>query len=209
MISGLADAALSAWLLLAAGPAGASGLDGLLRSLAREPPQTIGFVETHRSPLLDQDLAVSGELEYHGPGRLSRVVNEPYRERTDIDGADVRIRREGRPERRFSLRRSAELGGLMTAFSALLSGDRAALEAAFELRAEIRPGGWRIDLVPRRQAAQGRVEKVVVHGEGDTPACIALWTERAGTVTVIRLGAAAKDPGHPAAQGCGFASRDQ
>src|SRR5262245_45648986 len=86
MSSGFADAAVAGWLLLAAGAAEAADLDGLLRSLAREPPQSTAFVETHRSALLDRDLIVSGELEYRGPGQLSRVVTEPYRERTVIDG---------------------------------------------------------------------------------------------------------------------------
>ena len=207
MISGLADAALAGWLFLAAGAAGAEAadLDGLLGSLAREPPERIAFVETHRSPLLEGDLVVSGELEYRGPGQLSRVVTEPYRERTDIDGTDVRIQREGRPERRFSLRRSAELGGLMTAFSALLGGDRAALLAVFEPTAEFGPDGWRLDLVPRPGKVQERVERIVVRGRGDAPACIALRMENGAAATVIRLGAAAADPALAPDADCGLA----
>jgi hypothetical protein len=192
MTSGAVDGCLAGLLWLAAGAAGAQDLDGLLRSLAREPPQTIVFVETHRSPLLEEELVVSGVLEYRGEGRLSRVVTEPYRERTDIDGSDVRIQREGRPERRFSLRRSAELGGLLAAFSALLAGDRAVLEARFEASAEFLPDGWRLDLVPKNPAPQEGVATIRVWGAGDQPACIAVLAPDGGAATMIRLGAAAE-----------------
>ena len=194
MNSGRTNACLGTLLLLAAGAAGAADLDSLLQSLAREPPQTIAFVEANRSALLEHDLVVSGVLEYPAKGRLSRVVVEPYRERTDIDGSEVRIRREGKPERRFSLRRSAELGGLLSAFSALLAGDRAALEVSFEPAVEFRPDGWQLDLVPRQAGRQDRVGKVRVQGTGDEPACIAVMMRDGSVATRILLGAAADDP---------------
>jgi Outer membrane lipoprotein carrier protein LolA-like len=206
MNSGRTDAGLGALLLLAAGAAGAADLDSLLRSLAREPPQTIAFVETNRSDLLEHDLVVSGVLEYPARGRLSRVVAEPYRERTDIDGSEVRIQREGKPERRFSLQRSAELGGLLSAFSALLAGDRAALEASFEPTVEFRPGGWQLDLVPRQAGRQDRVGRVRVQGTGAEPACIAVMMRDGSVATRILLGAAVADA--PTA-GCDLVPREE
>ncbi len=172
-------------LVLAANAAGAADLDSLLRSLAREPPQSIAFIETHASPLLEGELVVSGELEYRGDGKLSRVVNAPYHERIDIDGTDVRIQREGRPERRFSLRRSAELGGILSAFSALLSGDRAVLESSFEPTVEFRPDGWELDLAPRQADHIGRIR---VWGKGDAPSCIAVLASDGSMATMIQLG---------------------
>jgi Outer membrane lipoprotein carrier protein LolA-like len=194
MISGLVEACLGGLVALAAGVAGAKDLDSLLESLAREPPQAIPFVEIHHSPLLEHDLVVSGTLEYPAKGRLSRVVEEPYRERTDIDGSDVRIQREGHPERRFSLRRSAELGGLLSAFSALLGGDRATLEASFEPTVEFRPGGWQLDLVPKHGGRQDRVDRIRVQGIGNEPYCIDVLMRDGGAASRIRLGTAAKDP---------------
>ncbi len=194
--------------MLASAAAGATDLDSLLRSLAREPPQTIAFVETRRSPLLTQDVVVSGVLEYRGTAQLSRVVTEPYRERIDIDGSDVRIQRDGRPERRFSLRRSADLGSLLPAFSALLTGDRPALEAGFETSVEFLPDGWRLDLVPRRAGRQDRIEVIRVRGEGDAPTCIAVMQDGA-TSAVIRLGSAANDAGGAAATNCNGLRREE
>lgn len=178
-------------LALVSATAGAADLDSLLKSLARQPPQTIAFVETRRSPLLTQDIVVTGVLEYRGTVQLSRVVTEPYRERIDINGSDVRIAREGRPERRFSLRRSAELGGLLPAFSALLAGDRPVLEADFETTVQFLPNGWRLDLVPKQAGQRKHIEIIRVRGEGDTPTCIAVMKEETASA-VIRLGATAE-----------------
>ena len=205
MNSGRTDACLGALLLLAAGAAEAADLDSLLLALAREPPQTIAFVETNRSGLLEHDLVVSGVLKYPARGKLSRVVTEPYRERTDIDGSEVRIQREGKPDRRFSLRRSVELGGLLAAFSALLAGDRAALEASFEPTVEFRPDGWRLDLVPRQAGRQDRVGRVRVQGTGAEPACIAVMMRDGNVATRILLGAAVDDP---STGGCDRISRE-
>jgi hypothetical protein len=194
MTSGLVESCLGGLVALAVGAAGATDLASLLESLAREPPQTIPFVEIHHSSLLEHDLVVSGTLEYPAKGRLSRVVEEPYLERTDVDGSDVTIQREGRPERRFSLRRSAELGGLLSAFSALLAGDRATLEAGFEPTVVFRPDGWQLDLVPKHGGRQDRVDRIRVQGVGNEPTCIAVLMRDGGAVTRIRLGTAAEDP---------------
>jgi len=210
MTSGLIEACFGGLLVLAsAAAADAANLDSLLRSLAREPPQVIAFVETRRSPLLTQDVVVSGVLEYRGTARLSRVVTEPYGERIDIDGSDVRIQRDGRPERRFSLRRSAELGNLLPAFSALLTGDRAALDAGFETSVEFLPDGWQLDLVPRQTGGQERIEMIRVRGEGDAPACIAVLAQNGTASAVIRLGAAARDAGRTPALDCTGPHREE
>lgn len=193
MISGLIRACLGCCLALSAAATSATDLDALLASLARDPPQSIAFVEIHRSPLLERDLVVSGVLEYRGKDALSRIVTDPYRERTDIDGSDVRIRREGRPERRFSLRHGEDPGGMLTAFSALLGGDRAALDAAFEASAVFDMRGWRLDLVPKQADRNARVAKIRVTGAGDAPACIAVLGQDGSATTVIRLGASTPD----------------
>lgn len=208
MISGRAERCFGGVLVLASAAAGAADLDSLLQSLAREPPQAIAFVETRSSPLLTQDVVVSGVLEYRGAGQLSRVVTVPYRERIDIDGSDVRIERDGRPERRFSLRRSAELGSLLPAFSALLTGDRPALEARFEISVEFRADRWRLDLVPKSTGKPDRIEVIRVRGAGNTPTCIVVMQD-GRTASVIRLGASAKDAGDAASADCNEPRREE
>jgi Outer membrane lipoprotein carrier protein LolA-like len=196
MISGLADALIGSWLYLAAAGVAPADLDSLLAALAREPPQSIAFVEIHTSPLLEHDLVVAGSLEYGGSGKLSRVVTNPYRERTDIEGGEVRIQRDGRPERRFPLRRNRELGDVLSAFSALLAGDRVSLERSFEAVLELQPAGWELDLAPRNAGKENRISRIRVRGVGGEPACITVVTREGKTATEILVGAAASDPDH-------------
>ena len=168
-------------------------IDSLLTALAREPPQTIAFTEVHTSPLLDRELIVSGTLEYAGPGKLSRVVTTPYSEHTDIDGDLVRIQREGRRERRFSLKGAPELGGLLTGLVAILGGDQTALEREFEVALVGNAADWQLSLTPRSSRARARIELVNIHGRGDTPDCIVTVAKDARSTSELLLGAAAAD----------------
>lgn len=196
MTSGRVSGALLALTLAA--PAAlpqARDIDTLLAALAREPPQSISFTEIHSSKLLEHELVVSGTLEYAGPRKLSRVVAEPFAERTDIDGDSVRIHREDRPERRFSLKRAPELGGLLTGFLAILGGDRAALEREFELALVDDAAGWQLTLRPKNVRTQARISAIRVRGTGDTPSCIVTTTGDSGAATELLLGNAAAEAG--------------
>lgn len=197
MISGRASAALL-WLVLSPVAAAADGpahsVESLLAALAREPPQSIGFTEIRSSALLDRELVVSGTLEYAGPGKLSRSVLTPYAERTDIDGDEVRIYRAGRPERRFSLKRAPELGGLLTGFAAILGGDRAALEREFELSLANGAAGWQLTLIPRSNRARARVASIRVRGVDEAPDCIVTVANDGGATAELLLGTPASDP---------------
>lgn len=194
MISGRVSATLLALTLAApAALAQARDIDALLAALAREPPQSISFTEVHSSRLLEHELVVSGTLEYSGPGKLSRVVAEPFVERTDIEGDSIRILREDRPDRQFSLKRAPELGGLLTGFLAILGGDRAALEREFELAFVDGAAGWQLTLSPKNIRAQARIAAIRVRGAGNAPDCIVTVPRDGDTVTELLLGDAARD----------------
>jgi hypothetical protein len=197
MISGRVSVTLL-WFALAPSPAAGDTTGGsvgsLLAALAREPPQSIAFTEFRSSPLLDRALIVTGTLEYAGPGRLARIVTSPYTERADIDGDNVRIQRADQGERRFSLRRVPELGGLLTGFTALLAGDRAALEREFVLAYTDGANGWQLVLTPRGSRARARIENIRVRGAGDVPACI-VTTPSKGAPTELLLGAMSANAG--------------
>lgn len=191
MISGRASGALLSLILTAPAAAQAYDIDTLLAALAREPPQSIAFTEIHSSALLDREFVVSGTLDYTGSGKLSRVVTAPYAERTDIDGDSVRIYRADRPERHFSLKRAPDLGGLLTGFSAILDGDRAALEREFELALVDGAMGWQLTLKPKNSRSRARIMAIRVRGTGDAPACIVTVAIDGNAASEVLLGSAA------------------
>ena len=162
----------------------------MLARIARPPPERTAFVEWRESALLATPLRVAGELEYRGPAALSRRVDTPWRETTTIEGDRVTVAREGERTRSFSLRRAPELRGLLGGFAALLAGDRAALERAFEVRLDAGGADWRLTLVPRDAGLRRQLASLVVEGRDAAPRCF-LSTEADGDQSLMRVGAAA------------------
>ncbi len=179
-------------MLLLATRAAALDADALVASLARPVPASIAFTEVRLSPLLRTPLIVGGELEFSGPESLDRHVRQPYREDTAIRGESVRVEREGEPARSFGLKRAPELRGLLTGFSALLSGDVSGLKNSFEVQAQGTEQSWTLELVPRDSRARRRLQKMEIAGHDTTPRCFSLLSADGGA-NVMLLGEAAKE----------------
>lgn len=105
--------------------------DALIARLAKPAPATVAFTEVRFSRLLREPLIVSGELGYSGPISLDRRIATPYREDTAIRGESVKVERQGEKPRSFALKHAPELRGLLSGFSAMLSGDATALRQNF------------------------------------------------------------------------------
>lgn len=174
--------------LLGLGAAAADEVDTLLGRLVRPAPDEVPFVEVRFSPLLEAPVVASGKLEYLAPGRLARHVVDPYREDTLIDGDEVVLSREGERERRFSLRRAPELRGLLSSFSAILSGDAVALRESFDL--SLAPGaaagGWTLRLSPRDEGLRRRLGDISVNGSEGAVSCISMGAQPdAASITIL------------------------
>ena len=141
--------------------------------------------------MLKHPLVLHGELGYGGPGNLSKRVDAPYRETTTIAGNDVRVQREGKGERSFSLDRAPELGALLSGFSALLGGDSAALNRDFLVEAVQRNEDWRLTLIPRSPALAKQLSAMIVDGRDAEPRCFTL-READGDASAMLLGDLAK-----------------
>lgn len=180
-------------MLLIATRAAALDADALVARLARPAPASIAFTEVRVSPLLRAPLIVSGELEFSGPASLDRHVRAPYREDTAIRGESVRVEREGEAARSFGLKRAPELRGLLTGFSALLTGDAAGLRRSFDVQAEGTEAAWTLQLVPLDARARRRLQKIAITGHDVMPRCFSLLNSE-GSASVMLLGDAAKEP---------------
>ena len=168
-------------------------LDVLLARLARPAPATTAFTEVRFSNVLTQPLVVSGTLEYRRPGELGKQITSPHRESTSIGAGRVEIQRAGQKPRRFSLDRVPELRALLGSFSALLAGDRRALEVDFVLSTSSSASNWQITLTPIAQKMQRRVAEIMVLGSADTMRCVVV-TEPDADASIMLLGASAQPP---------------
>jgi hypothetical protein len=152
----------------------------LITRLAKPAPATVEFSELRYSPMLKQPLRVQGTLRYLGPQQLEREVMAPHRELTRIDAHAVRIEREGAKPRTVALQRVPELRVLLNSFTALLTGDAAALERDFTIASAEANGGWRITLQPRDGRLQRRVPELRIEGREAQLRCFTLLDARGG-----------------------------
>lgn len=167
--------------------------DALIEKLAKPAPASIEFTEVRFSRLVREPLVVSGELGYSGPNSLDRRVTTPYRENTSIRGESVKVEREGEKPRSFALKHAPELRGLLKGFSALLSGDAAALHEAFDVAVNRSDDQWALRLLPIDSKAHSRIHSIEIIGSGTEPRCFNMVTAD-GAFSILLLGAAAKDP---------------
>jgi hypothetical protein len=184
-------------MLLCAGvpplAAAADGLDAtaIVHALARPAPSATAFVELRGSALLKQPLRVSGEYRRPDADTLVREVRAPYHETTTIRGGQATIERDGKSPQHFELARVPELAGLQASFSALLSGDAAALQRQYRVQAEGDTQRWTLTLQPLDAALAKRVRQVELHGAGDELRCIETVPVR-GDAQRTLLGSAAQ-----------------
>ncbi len=134
-------------------------------------PARTAYTEVRWSGLLDRPLIVRGELEYLGPGRLGKRVDEPYREQMTVADGSATVQRGTRKPRSFALGQAPELEGFLRGFSALLGGDAEALQRDFALSATGRASNWQLQLKPRDSRLARRVPAIEVDGTGSEPRC--------------------------------------
>lgn len=159
----------------------------LVATLRRPVPADTAYAEVRFLHMLRRPMVLRGELHYGGPGQLGKRVDAPYRETTTISGAEVRVQREGKDERTFSLDRAPELGALLSGFSSLLSGDAEALNRDFAIEVAQRNADWRLRLTPRSSALAKQLSAMIVDGRGTEPRCFTL-REGDGDASTMLLG---------------------
>jgi len=158
--------------LLLTGTATGRSLEELERALARTPPVSTGFVEYRFSHLMKKPLRTSGTLEYRAEGVMTRKVESPFQETTDIDGDTVRIARAGRATRTLSLQRAPQLRVLLGSFRALLEGKLAPLAVDFDITLEDQAQNWTLTLRPHDARLAKQLDHIRVFGIGDRPTCL-------------------------------------
>jgi hypothetical protein len=189
------------WLPLASAWASdtpVSAAQSLIAALGRPAPARTAFAEARFLNMLERPLVVSGELSWLGGDKLQRRVEHPQRETATIADGEVTQQRDGKRPRHFSLQRAPQLEVLLDSFVALLSGDAARLQQAFEIRhGGDAAGAWTLTLTPRDAKVAKAVASIRIDGYASTSRCMHMQ-EADGDVTVDLLGPlAARMPAAP------------
>jgi len=124
------------------------------------------FAEEKRIALVARPLHAAGQLYFDRKRGIARVTRSPATERVVVSTSTLRIEKAGKVEE-VPLDRSKSLRGFALIFPALLRGDRAALEAIFDLDVAGAPkNAWSLTLLPKEAGLCGLIRKVVVFGQG-------------------------------------------
>jgi len=179
-------------------PAAASSSQALIAALGQPAPAHTAFAEARFLQVLDRPLVVSGQLSWLGGDKLQRRVDHPQHETATIADGEVTQQRDGKSPRHFSLKRAPQLQVLLDSFVALLSGDAARLQQAFEIRqGGDADGAWTLTLVPRDARVAKTVARIRIDGIGRQSRCMHMQ-EADGDLAVDLLGPlAAKMPAEP------------
>jgi len=170
----------------------------LIAALGQPAPAHAAFAEARFLQVLERPLVVSGELSWLGGDRLQRRVDHPQQETSTIADGEVTQQRAGKSPRRFSLKRAPQLQVLLDSFVALLSGDAARLQQAFEIRQSgDTAGAWTLTLVPRDARVAKTVASIRIDGYAKESRCMHMQ-EADGDLAVDLLGPlAAQMPAEP------------
>jgi len=103
------------------------------------------------------------------------------------------VEREGEKPRSFALKHAPELRGLLSGFSAMLSGDAASLRQTFDVEMSGNDDAWTLKLTPTDTKARRRLQQIEVNGHQSDPRCFSMTTTD-GAASVLLLGAASADP---------------
>jgi outer membrane lipoprotein-sorting protein len=158
--------ALAAAALLLAGAAAADDLDALMSELARAPHGTVSFQERQFLAVLDKPVESSGILIYRPPDHLEKRTLQPRPASLIADG-DVLTVQRGRRQHVLRLSEFPQAAPFIDCIRATLAGDRAGLEAHFEVQMSGTLDDWRLVLTPKA-AATSKTAKATAPDAGAT-----------------------------------------
>ncbi len=162
-------------------------LDALLGSLAARQEGTARYTETRTMKVLTRPLRSSGLLRFRKPDVLEKRVLTPQTESIRVEGDQVTIEGTGgEAPRTLQLSGHPEVGVLIEAIRAPLTGSRDRLNQLFQVSLGGSERRWLLSLVPRDPRAAEWVRSVFVRGSGDRVTGVEI-EERNGDRTVLRI----------------------
>jgi len=157
------------------------------------------FTEEKHIALLARPLRSSGTIYFDRDRGVARVTAAPRAERVLLTPTTLRIEKGGKVEE-IPLEKSKALRAFALVFPALLRGERAALEAEFDIELRGSPQStWSLVLVPKDPALCGMIGRVAVSGRGSEVEALQV-VEASGDTTDTRFSGTRRNDDVPAAE---------
>lgn len=156
--------ALAIALALAALPAWALDLQGLMGLIGQRQSGEANFTEQRYVRGLDAPLESSGVLSFVAPDRLMRRTLKPRAEAMAVEGNTVTLSRNGR-SRSFALDATPEMVALIEAIRGTLTGNAATLTKYFRTQVDGSAERWTLALTPIEPQLASSVRAVTIGGQ--------------------------------------------
>ncbi len=140
-------------------------LQTLMQRLATTSGVRAEFHEVKEIALLERPLESTGTLYFVPPRRMARYTEKPVRSAFVIDGSRLSFRDDTGADN-VDLAANEIARTVVESFVVLFNGDRAALEARYEVGFEAQGSHWKLTLTPRDSRVLAVVSRVVLEGDG-------------------------------------------
>jgi hypothetical protein len=166
---------LLALLAAATGPARAQAFDlpALMQRLARRKAGEARFTEERIVSGFDSPLTASGVLSFAAPDRFARHTLQPVKESMEVQGRTLLLRRGGRT-RQMEMDALPEVGALLEAMRATLTGDLALLRKHFATELSGDEGRWILRLKPLDERLARQLLQIELVGQAADVRSIAM-----------------------------------
>lgn len=158
--------ALAALLILGATPLHAQALDlkTLMQRMAQRKSGEARFTEERTVKGIDGPLTASGTLSFTAPDRFARHTLHPTRESMEVNGRTLLLKR-GNRTRQMEMDVVPEVGALLEAMRATLTGDTAVLQKHFSTQLSGNDAKWVLVLKPRDERLARQVQQIELVGQ--------------------------------------------
>ena len=158
--------ALALLLALGTAPLHAQTFDlkTLMQRMAQRKGGEARFTEERTVKGIDGPLMSSGTLSFTAPDRFARHTLQPTKESMEVQGRTLLLKR-GNRTRQMEMDMVPEVGALLDAMRATLTGDAALLQKHFAAELTGNDAKWVLRLKPRDERLARQVQQIELVGQ--------------------------------------------
>ena len=140
------------------------GLKTLMQRMAQRKGGEARFTEERTVKGIDGPLMSSGTLSFTAPDRFARHTLQPTKESMEVQGRTLLLKR-GNRTRQMEMDMVPEVGALLDAMRATLTGDAALLQKHFAAELTGNDAKWVLRLKPRDERLARQVQQIELVGQ--------------------------------------------
>lgn len=161
-------------------------LNAVMKQLATVKQSKSEFIETKSISLLDNEIKLSGLLEYTAPNSFIKQTLIPRHELFKVIGNELHIKNAEGEESNLLVSNHPVIEMFVEAYRGILSGNLKKLTEFYTIKFKGNSKRWHISLIPIEEEALEYIEVITVEGQGATISKI-LTLEASGDKSIMHI----------------------